>query len=565
MLVRNPGTHDTRVRKEAVSLARVGHRVRVICSTAPDLPAREWVDGVLYERAEVRALTREARRERYLADQRTLRDAYAARRRALVERQRRHAGRLATRRAQLVARRNERAAAARGAIAKLAEDHRRSSAASTAERNRQLDELGRLAVVGPERATRAAAIIEDAKRQAEIERAVFDRDLAVARSRLEREVQRSKQRFVRRLALLARAGNVAQRRTALGLRLARRRYLARRRARQRRWRVQLRLAAVAVPLAGHRDYHRSIVPLLEMSPPDVVHAHDLNTLYGAWRYARRYGCELVYDSHELELHRNTTWTVSRRLVDRIIELLAIRRASAVITVSTDIAVDLADTYRIPRPTVLLNSPPLSTSRVGATSMKAMAGLEESQRMVMYVGKVTEGRGLEVLVDALAHLPDDCHLGVLGPRSQPHDAELMARAAARGHADRLQLLRPLSAPDVPPALATADAFVISAPNICRSYDLSLPNKLFDAVMAGVPIAVGQLSTMRRFVLENELGCDFNERSPRDIAAAILFLFDETPAGIRDRQRLRALQQLVCWERQAQELTGLYERLPVARSL
>src|SRR5690242_15553464 len=69
MMVRNPGTHDTRVRKEAESLARAGHNVRVIATSEHGLPRREWRNGVLYERIEISYRRRERLRARYLADQ----------------------------------------------------------------------------------------------------------------------------------------------------------------------------------------------------------------------------------------------------------------------------------------------------------------------------------------------------------------------------------------------------------------------------------------------------------------------------------------------------------------
>jgi len=54
MLFRNAFTHDARGRREAVALARAGHRVTVVAVHAdPSLPAREEHDGVVVERIRV--------------------------------------------------------------------------------------------------------------------------------------------------------------------------------------------------------------------------------------------------------------------------------------------------------------------------------------------------------------------------------------------------------------------------------------------------------------------------------------------------------------------------------
>jgi glycosyltransferase involved in cell wall biosynthesis len=88
---------------------------------------------------------------------------------------------------------------------------------------------------------------------------------------------------------------------------------------------------------------------------------------------------------------------------------------------------------------------------------------------------------------------------------------------------------------------------------------MPNKLFDAVMAGVPLAVADLPEMARFVTERELGAVFDERDPVSIARVLRAVVEDPPAGVRNQERLRAVQAEVAWERQAEKLLALYERL------
>lgn len=53
--------------------------------------------------------------------------------------------------------------------------------------------------------------------------------------------------------------------------------------------------------------------------PDIVHAHDLYTLYAGWLIARRTQAKLVYDSHELELGRAGVTNSVDRFVRRVSE------------------------------------------------------------------------------------------------------------------------------------------------------------------------------------------------------------------------------------------------------
>jgi len=293
--------------------------------------------------------------------------------------------------------------------------------------------------------------------------------------------------------------------------------------------------------------------------PDVVHAHDLNTLFAGRRCARRYGARLVYDSHELELDSKRRWRRSDRAAAALFERAGIRAAAAVLTVSDAIARVLAERYRIEPPLVLLNSLPLeSAAREPLPLLRD--GLDSEAKVIGYVGGVWSGRGLEPLIDALTLLPDQYVLAVLGERRAQKDEKLRKRARTVGVVDeRLRLHDPVPAPAVPAALAAADVAALPIQNTHLSHYYAMPNKLFDAVMAGVPIAVADLPEMAGFVTERELGSVFDETDPASIARVVRRLAEDPPAGVRDRRRLAAVQAEVAWERQAEKLLGLYERL------
>jgi glycosyltransferase involved in cell wall biosynthesis len=292
--------------------------------------------------------------------------------------------------------------------------------------------------------------------------------------------------------------------------------------------------------------------------PDVVHAHDLSTLFAARRYARRHRASLIYDSHELELDAKRRWRRSERLAAVVVERAGVRAAAAVVTVSDAIARVLAERYGIPVPLVLLNSPWLRAA-AGEPLPVLRADLGPDAKVIAYVGGVWAGRGLEDLLEALTHLPEVYVLAILGERREPMDEKLRRRARELGVLDRLRLHDPVPAPLVPAVLAAADVSALPIQNSHLSHYYAMPNKLFDAVMAGVPLAVADLPEMARFVTERELGAVFDERDPVSIARVLRAVVEDPPAGVRNQERLRAVQAEVAWERQAEKLLALYERL------
>ncbi len=161
--------------------------------------------------------------------------------------------------------------------------------------------------------------------------------------------------------------------------------------------------------------------------PDVVHAHDLGTLAAAVRLARRWHRRhpgrprprVVYDSHELYVEQQTSWTRRERLAWRAHEARWIGAADLVVTVSDGIADELARRYRLrARPLVLFNSPDVERAGAAPRALRDDVGADGTP-LVAYAGTVKAGRGVGLVVDAMAHSPA-WHLALVGPGSSTGD-------------------------------------------------------------------------------------------------------------------------------------------------
>ncbi|MEE1616877.1 glycosyltransferase [Brachybacterium sp. J153] len=298
--------------------------------------------------------------------------------------------------------------------------------------------------------------------------------------------------------------------------------------------------------------------------PEIVHANDTNALVPALAIqalGRREGrrVRLVYDSHELWRHRNVE---GRRLLapllDAAIEHVAIPRADVVLTVSPSIADWLRRTYRLDRlPLVVRNVPvagPLPDRGTGV--LRERAGLSASDRVIAYGGRITTARGIEETLAALPHLPADIHLVLLGYGEEDYLDHVRARAAALGVADRVHLVGAVAPAEVSSALADGDVAVVHVRPVCLSYRYALPNKLFESIRAGLPIAAAGLPDMRAVVEELGVGEVFSGEEPADLAAALLQILEDPGAY---RERARAVAPYLTWEAEAAPLLEAYARL------
>ena len=300
---------------------------------------------------------------------------------------------------------------------------------------------------------------------------------------------------------------------------------------------------------------------------DVIHANDGNTLAPALLLRALEGTRIVYDSHELWLRRNVGPRLVAPVVEALIERAGVRRADAVLTVSPSIVRWLQEHYRLAEPPLLVRNVPLWTGALPDPArgrLRELAGLGPDDKVISYCGGVTRGRGLEETVDALALLPDDVHLVMLGFGSRDYVQGLLARAAFAGLAERVHLVGPVPSEQVPQSLADADLAIVYVRPIVLSYTFSLPNKLFESIHAGLPIVAADLPDVAALVQEHGVGTVFavpegtegeDGADPARLAGALAqVLGDPDPY----RRHTQALAPLLDWRHEAERLVEGHAR-------
>jgi glycosyltransferase involved in cell wall biosynthesis len=295
--------------------------------------------------------------------------------------------------------------------------------------------------------------------------------------------------------------------------------------------------------------------------PDIIHAHDLTTLPAATSAAKQLGAHLVYDSHELELHRNATYNRYAWLRRGKLERKGIKAAALVITVSDSIADHLRDEYKITRPAVILNSPSLDVPQIAAEhTIRSQLGLASTTPLAIYVGSVTINRGIEMCVRALKHYPE-LHFATIGPRRKQNEAELAEISRIEGVTDRFHMVDPVPSDAVVNFIGSADVSVLPIQNVCLSYYYCMPNKLFESVLAGLPVAVADLVELRKFVERYRCGLVMDETDPIDIARSIRKIVENQQGYLLNQEQRAIVRKTYAWPAQAARLIDAYGHLGV----
>lgn len=291
---------------------------------------------------------------------------------------------------------------------------------------------------------------------------------------------------------------------------------------------------------------------------EVWHCHDLNTLaVGVRGKRRRPGTRLVYDSHELATERSRMAPRARRRAGRQ-EKRGLRRVDEGIWTTRTRAEYVVRRYGIPFPTLIHNVPELLEVQPG-WDLHERLGIPADQRILLYQGSIQEYRGIEESIEAVTLL-DRCVLVVIGYGY--HRPVLENQVRRRGLADRVRFFGPIPNDELLYYTASADVGLCVIRGQSLSYRWSMPNKLFEYMMAGIPVVASDFEEMGRVVREEGVGTVCDPDDPQSIAAAVRAIVDDPAAEARFRAATRVAITRYNWDHEEQKLLALYRRLQSA---
>jgi len=318
-----------------------------------------------------------------------------------------------------------------------------------------------------------------------------------------------------------------------------------------------RLAAIALTVRAQRLASRALAPTA-----DLVHAMAYMGIPIGLDLGRRDHAAVIYDARDIYVDAANLARLpgpARRLFGWVERRWA-QRASRVVTVNDPYADVMERRFGVPRPLVVLNC---SKRRdVPATPPRRFherLSLPESTRVVLYQGGFSRDRGIEQLIAALPLLPADAALVLLGYGSL--QAELEAQAATPAFADRLFVLPAVAPDELLDWVGSADVVAMPIQPSTLNHRLTTPNKLFEAMAAGVPVVASDLPGMSGIVRETGCGVLCDPTGPSAIAAALRSILDAPePERIAYRERaVAAAHGAYSWETQVEILLAEYGRL------
>ena len=237
------------------------------------------------------------------------------------------------------------------------------------------------------------------------------------------------------------------------------------------------------------------------SDAGLFFAEDLYTLPFVASVAKLKRKKIYYNSREI--YSFLGGLSKRPLLQRAvtsIERFFIKKVDLVMTTGEMDSVFLEKFYNL-RNTIVIRNIPLFQIPAGIHDFRKMFGIAEDKFILLYQGVLLNGRGVPLIMRAMVKLPQTV-LVLLGDGEKK--AAYQKLAVELGITERIIFAGSIEQEELIKYTAAADSGLSLIENISISYYHALPNKLFEYIMAGLPVLASNLHQMKKIIDEFGVG-------------------------------------------------------------
>ncbi len=300
---------------------------------------------------------------------------------------------------------------------------------------------------------------------------------------------------------------------------------------------------------------------IEALRPDIVHAHDIDTLPMGAQAAKATGAALVFDAHEIYdqlIVRNALMEARRRRSSYLLASLS-KSIDGFITLTEGTAEYYTSIYKqLPEPTIVGNAAPCIPPVHYDGRLHAAAGLPAETRILLYQGRYSQLRCLAELIASAEYLPPDWGIVTLGYAAEKHRMESNRNALPPEAQERIKILDAVPQTELPTWTAGATLGYLALPKTHLSYTLASPNRLWAYPQVGVPVLGTDFVELER--VKSAYGIAFTlagKVSGQSVAASVAAI--DEPAFDRARAGCRGFMEAEGWQVHAQRLVAMMERI------
>ncbi|WP_332248485.1 glycosyltransferase family 4 protein [Brochothrix campestris] len=301
---------------------------------------------------------------------------------------------------------------------------------------------------------------------------------------------------------------------------------------------------------GYIFWQMTLVAL--KAPGDIVHSNDLNTLLQGVIIKKVTRTKLVYDSHEIQTSRtgyNSKWY-------EVVERKLLKHVDVYIHENITRANYIEQLYGR-RPAVIHNYPTVTkNASKNNCNLYQLLNIPPEEPILLYQGGIQTGRGLDKLIEAVP-LFNKGVLVLIGDGKMK--LELVTRVKKEQLSDRIKFVEKVPLSDLPTYTKQAYLGFQVLNNVCYNHFSASSNKLFEYMMAGVPVIASRFPEMKRVVLTEKTGILVDSHSAKSIAQAVNLLIAHPEYRECLRNNALKASKRYNWEHESKQLLTVYKTI------
>jgi starch synthase len=320
------------------------------------------------------------------------------------------------------------------------------------------------------------------------------------------------------------------------------------------WTVRRPVIKIVKDYLAYYEYYKKVKTLVKNVEVDVIHCHDLNTLWQGSMLSEDLSAKLIYDSHEI-FNEMAGRNKLDRLVGYRMEKQLFRKVDYLVTVNAYLR-DYLFERNGEKPTVLIQNIPLvDEKQMSKTEVPATWNYNFGQDdvILLYQGGFSPYRGLELIIQSMEKLPKNFKLVLIG--SGVLKDELKELVHTLNLSEKVFFHDQVPSDELIYYTRQAHIGLVMYEKVSKNNYYSTPNKIFEYIQAGIPAVSSNHPGKSVIIDEHKTGV----------------LADETVDGIVKginevvnnyhyyQQNCLNAQRVLTWEDESEKLIELYRGL------
>ena len=261
--------------------------------------------------------------------------------------------------------------------------------------------------------------------------------------------------------------------------------------------------------------------------------------------------KIIYDCHEYETERDNM-TILKKYIYKKIEKFFIYYCNFTITVSNSIMLEYQKLYNINNLETVYNTP-FYSKNIASNIFREKFKISSDYKIYIYQGKFANSRGIEKYIEVFKQLKNSkCCLILMG-----YGPLIKTVQEAVNNNENIFYQEAVTLDEIHKYTSSADYGLNVTNNTCLSRYYALPNKLFEYVMARIPIIASNDYERGRFVRENQIGFVVENTEINSIKKNIILSLDYEKKQFFSR--LDKLAKNYNWDMESKKLLKIYREL------